>query len=128
MDCSGLTAPILAMRAMGFSAEQVFSSEVVEYKRDFVRLNAPGAALCEDMSRRDHGSMPACERLRFPVQALALVSQQDKLFWGPGAKVFFETAKTTQAGLPPAVVFENAQGIKEVLPRIHRALKKLGGM
>jgi site-specific DNA-cytosine methylase len=61
MDCSGLTAPILAMRAMGFSAEQVFSSEVVEYKRDFVRLNAPGAALCEDMSRRDHGSMPACD-------------------------------------------------------------------
>jgi len=119
---------VLAMRAMGFRVQHVFSSEVMAYKRDFIRLNSPGVPLYEDMSQRDHSSLPDCDLYvcGFPCKPWSSLHSRSKLFREPGAKVFSETVETIRVAQPPAVVLENVAGIRKVMPRIMRTLKKLG--
>jgi site-specific DNA-cytosine methylase len=123
-----LEAPVLAMRAMGFHVQHVFSSEVIAYKRDFIRLNSPGVPLYEDMSKRDHSSVPDCDLYvcGFPCKPWSSLHSRTKLFREPGAKVFSETVETIRVTQPPAVVLENVAGIRKVMPRILRTLKQLG--
>ena len=127
-DCSGLEAPVHALRAMGFRVEHTFSSESVAFKRDFIRLNSPGVPLCEDILKRDHGDLPQCDLYvcGFPCKPWSSLHSRTKLFKEPGAKVFFEAVRAIRVALPPAAVLENVQGIRKVLPRILQALKKLG--
>lgn len=119
---------MLAMKAMGFRVQHVFSSEVMAYKRDFIRLNSPGVPLYEDMSQRDHSSLPECDLYvcGFPCKPWSSLHSRSKLFREPGAKVFSETVETIRVAQPPAVVLENVAGIRKVMPRIMRTLKKLG--
>jgi site-specific DNA-cytosine methylase len=123
-----LEAPVLAMKAMGFRVQHAFSSEVIAYMRDFSRLNSPGVPLYEDMSQRDHSSLPHCHLYvcGFPCKPWSSLHSRTKLFREPAAKVFSETVETIRVAQPPAVVLENVAGIRRVMPRIMRTLQKLG--
>jgi len=127
-DCSGLEAPVLALRQMGFRVDHVSSSEKVAWKREYIRLNSPGVPLCEDMLKRDHGDLPECDLYvcGFPCKPWSSLHSRTRLFKEPGAKVFFEAVRTIQVSLPPSAVLENVQGIRKVLPRILQALRRLG--
>ena len=59
-DCSGLDAPVFALKALqlprGF--QHVFCCDVDAKKRKFLQANSPSAQVYNDMLRRDHSQLP----------------------------------------------------------------------
>lgn len=128
-DCSGLEAPVHAMKAMGFRLEQVFSSETVGWKREYLRLNlAPQTQIFKDMLRRDHGSLPSCDIYccGFSCKPFSTLHTRSRMFKEKEAKVFFGAVNTIRATLPPVAVLENVRGIRKVMSRVLQTLKGLG--
>ena len=60
-DCSGLDAPVFALKAISLrhGMKHVFSCEVDARKLKFLTANSPEAILYGDMLRRKHESVPA---------------------------------------------------------------------
>ena len=128
-DCSGLDAPVLAMKAMGFQVEHLFSSEIVSWKRDYIRLNSsPKIAIFQDMLRREHESLPQCDVYccGFSCKPFSKLHNRSKLFREKEARVFFGAVRTIRAMLPPVAILENVDGIRKVMTRVKKELKGLG--
>ena len=123
-DCSGLDAPILAMKVLGFRVEHAFSSEVVDWKREFIRLNSsPKTVIFDNMLRRDRASLPAFDIYccGFSCKPFSSLHNRSRLFRESEAKVFFETLRTIRATRPPVAILEQVGQ-----PRVLKKLK-VGG-
>ena len=128
-DCSGLDAPILAMKVLGFRVEHAFSSEVVDWKREFIRLNSsPKTVIFDNMLRRDRASFPACDIYccGFSCKPFSSLHNRRRFFRESEAKAFFETSRTIRALRPPRAILENVDGIRKVMPRVVKELKGAG--
>ena len=128
-DCSGLDVPVLAMKALGLRVEHAFSSEVVDWKWEFIRLNSsPKTAIFENMLLRDRESLPRCDIYccGFSCKPFSSLHTRSRLFREREAKVFFETLRTIRAMRPPVAILENVEGIRKVMPRVLKELKGAG--
>ena len=114
---------------LGFRVEHTFSSEVVEWKREFIRLNSsPKTVIFDNMLRHDRASFPACDIYCYGLSCKPCSSlhNRSRLFRESEAKVFFETLRTIRELRPPVAMFENVDGIRKVMPRAVKELKGAG--
>lgn len=127
-DCSGLEAPLLAMRCMRITVDHAFSSEISSWKRAYIEANFRPATLFSDMIRRDHARLPACDLYvcGFSCKPFSSLHNRSKLFREKEAKVFFSTLATISKLKPRAAVLENVSGIKRVMARVLNRLRALG--
>ena len=126
-DCSGLEAPLLALKAMQVPFRHVFSSEIDPQKRDFINMNFPGAVLYDDMARRDQSLAPPHDLYvcGFPCKPFSSLHHGSQFFKEAQARPFFAAIKTIAACLPAVAILENVPGIQRVMPQVLRHLRKL---
>lgn len=128
-DCSGAEAPIWSLRSMNMPHTHVFSCDVSENVRKFVRAcSQPVGPIYEDMLRRDVESLPAHSLYLcgFPCTPFStLRGHSTRLMREPAAKPFFCAVKTIGRCLPAIAVLENVLGIDKVLKRVLTYFEKL---
>ena len=57
-DCSGIEAPIEALRQMKVVHEQVWSCEIEKYVLPMLNANSKHKIFYEDMTKRDYKKLP----------------------------------------------------------------------
>ncbi len=126
-DCSGLDAPILAIRAMGIPHKHTFSCEINAKTRQFIRANSPQAVVFEDMCRRDHATLPPHNLYvcGFPCKPFSSLRCKSRYLRDPQARPFFAMLRTLRQCLPALAVLENVPGLITVLDKVWQHLHAL---
>ena len=112
-DCSGIEAPIMALKALRVPHEHLFSSEIDKDCREIIRKNYRPKKIFEDLVRRDHKKLPRLDLYvaGFPCQAFSGLRNDAKGFQDPRGTIFFECLKTLQSTQPACFLFENVRGL-----------------
>ena len=134
-DCSGLEAPVFALRALNVARRHVISNEVNDKKRQYIKTNFayasprgnPQLNLSPDMLSRDHQSLPLCDLYvcGFPCKPLSKLHHKSLGLREKEARPFTAVLKTLRAILPAVAVLENVRGIAPYLPKIWARLRSL---
>ncbi len=113
-DCSGMEAPIQALRNLGVSFTHVFSSDTDEKVRRTIRANYPPEILYRDITKRDVSKVPSVDLYLagFPCQPFSYAGKkqgfQDSQNRGT---VFFKILEYIRKKRPKVFVLENVKGI-----------------
>ena len=132
-DCSGLEAPLLALRMLRVPHSHVFSSEIHPRKRQFIEhtfasaSSRGGCRVYLDMLRRDPQTMPRCDLYvcGFPCKPFSILNRKSKGFREVQARPFTAVLKTLRTMLPPVAVLENVVGIRRYLDKVWSRLSRL---
>lgn len=128
-DCSGAEAPVWALRQMRVPHRHIFSCDVDPTVRSFIQAaSPPEKAVYEDMLRRSVDELPDIDIyvVGFPCTPYSLLRRhQTRLLREPAAKPYFELLRVLRTKRPALAILENVLGLRSVLPRILRDLKKL---
>ena len=133
-DCSGMEAPVQAMRNLGVRYSHEFSCDVDRYARATIAANFPHGRTYKDVTTRDNTTAPSCDVYiaGFPCQPFSMAGQKqgfdDERSRG---KIFFNVRDYIARQKPRAFVLENVAGLKninkgEYLAAILKSLAQLG--
>ena len=129
-DCSGLDAPVFALKAVQLPSgfRHVFCCDVNAKKRKFLQANSPSAQIYHDMLRRDHRQLPEHDLyvVGFPCQPFSRLHVGTKGFKERAARPFQAMLDTLRVQKPMIAVLENVSGLRTYLEKVHRALYALG--
>ncbi len=129
-DCSGLDAPVFALKALNMPVgfRHLFCSDVEAKKRSFLAANHPDATIYSNMLHRDHRQLPRHDMYicGFPCKPWSALHVKSKGFREQAARPFRAVCRTLREQLPVVAVLENVCGIRKVLDRVHRELHTLG--
>ena len=115
-DCSGLEAPMVALRQMQFRVCHVFSSEIAACAREWIQHNFKPQVIYEDILLRNEKNVLAQSSFDGyvagpPCQPWSLLNHR-RLGWkDPRAKVFKSTIQTILQGKPRWAIIENVVAI-----------------
>lgn len=130
-DCSGIEAPIEALRQMKVVHKQVWSCEIEKYVLPMLKANSKHEIFYEDMTKRDYNKLPKINMYvcGFPCQPFSIANTQR---YEKHAKdnIFTYCLKTIKSAKPEIFVLENVKGLimgkmKKTFDTIMRKLKAL---
>ena len=130
-DCSGMEAPVQALRRMRVRFEHMFSSDICPHVRSTISANFMPGCLYPDLTTRDVVETPSVDLYiaGFPCQPFSSAGlQQGFQDQKKRGIVFFSIAEYLRVHLPRAFVLENVVGLttlergrymKAVLEELH---------
>ena len=128
-DCSGAEAPIWALREMGIPHRHIFSCDVDGVVRSFIQsASPPEDKVYEDMLQRSVADLPDIDVYvaGFPCTPYSLLRRHStRMFKEKAARPYFELLKVLRAKRPALAILENVLGLRSVLPKVLRDLKRL---
>jgi len=113
-DCSGMEAPIQALRNLGLNFEHKFSCDVDKHARATIQANFPHGIMYDDIKKRENESAPDVDVYvaGFPCQPFSTAGKQqgfkDKLGRG---EIFFDVCDFLAKRKPRVFVLENVWGL-----------------
>lgn len=114
-DCSGMEAPIQALKNMGVPFAHHFSSETDPHARETIAANfAPEKKFYKDMNSRKNDKAPGCHLYvaGFPCQPYSLAGKKEGLEDTQGrGKIFWSVRRYIRKKLPATFLLENVQGL-----------------
>lgn len=112
-DCSGIEAPIMALKLMGIKHNHLFSSEIDENCRKVIQSNYSPKKIYNDITKRDHRILPKLDLYvaGFPCQAFSGLRHDASGFQDPRGTIFFECLETIRHTCPKWFILENVRGI-----------------
>ena len=133
-DCSGMEAPVQAMRNLGVRYSHEFSCDVDRYARATIAATFPHGRTYKDVTTRDNTTAPSCDVYiaGFPCQPFSMAGQKQGFDDERGrGKIFFYVRDYIARQKPRAFVLENVAGLKninkgEYLAAILKSLAQLG--
>jgi DNA (cytosine-5)-methyltransferase 1 len=131
-DCSGIEAPIQALKNLGINFEHVFSCEIDKYARQSIRANYEPGILYEDITTRDHSALPDIDLYvcGFPCQPFSHAGTRRGVD-DPRGTIFWHCLETIKEKLPFVFILENVRGLLsinngETFKEIIKSLKEIG--
>jgi len=111
-DCSGIEAPIQALKNLGIKYSHEFSSELDKYVIKSIKANYNPKIIYGDMTTRNHSELPDIDLYvcGFPCQSFSLAGSKRGLD-DPRGKIFFHCVATIKAKQPKYFVLENVKGL-----------------
>lgn len=112
-DCSGIEAPIQALKHLGIPFRHVFSSEIDKYCIQSIKANyEPEILYTQDMRERNHTELPDIDLYvcGFPCQPFSQAGRMKGLQDNRG-NVFFSCIDTIRIKQPKYFILENVRGI-----------------
>jgi DNA (cytosine-5)-methyltransferase 1 len=116
-DCSGLDAPIIALKAAGIDHEHVFSAETDQHCIDTINANSAPGIIFGDIMERDNSKAPYVDMYiaGFPCQPFSTMGKQQGMDDNQGrGTVFFGVLEYIQAKLPKIFILENVKGLSTI--------------
>jgi hypothetical protein len=130
-DCSGIEAPMYAMREMGIATQHAWACDCDKNCQEFIKVNFASTKLYNDILKRDVQTLPKLELhgyvAGFPCQPFSRMNSQAQGFRDKRAKVLGAVLGTIKEKLPKWAVLENVVGILQHRKKLLSTLKqKLG--
>jgi site-specific DNA-cytosine methylase len=116
-DCSGLEAPLVALRRLGMSFRHEFSSELCSTARRVLRANFRPRRLFRDLTSRSISETPRVDLYvaGFPCQAFSTQGQQQGFCDERGRGViYYYLRRYIKVKRPKAFVLENVKGLLQI--------------
>jgi len=133
-DCSGMEAPVQAIRNLGVKYEHAFSCDICKFARATIEANFPAKRMYEDLTKRDNSTAPAVDVYiaGFPCQPFssAGLRQGFEDLRGRGT-IFFDVRDYIDKKRPKIFLLENVRGLQSInkgsyFQAIMESLEKLG--
>ena len=123
-DCSGVEAPVHALRGLRVQHTHVFASEIAPAPRRMIRANSMPAKLYKDLL-----TDPAAEFVHlyvsgFSCKPFSMLHHGSKLLEEEQAQVFYGVVRRISSVLPACFVLENVLGISRVKSEVLACLRQ----
>jgi len=132
-DCSGIEAPIVALKQLGVPFTHEFSSEVDRHCVTTIRANFEPKIIFNDMTKRNVKDVPDIDLYvcGFPCQPFSVAGKRDGVR-DPRGTIFWECVKVIRHKRPMVFVLENVKGLLsidggETFKQMMRELKSIKG-
>jgi len=133
-DCSGMEAPIQAIRNLGVAFKHVFSCDIDRHARATIQANFPHGRMYEDCTARDNVEAPSCDVYvaGFPCQPFSLQGRRQGFQDAQGrGMIFFHIRDYIEKKRPKVFILENVAGLATInkgqyLEAILASLEELG--
>lgn len=130
-DCSGIEAPIQALKQIGIKHRHVFSSDIDKYALQSIRANYDPEIIFGDITERDIKDVPDIDLYvcGFPCQTFSLAGNRQG-FNDKRGNVFFSCLEVILEKEPKIFILENVKGLLshdsgKTFKRIKEELEKL---
>lgn len=113
-DCSGIEAPIQALKLLGIKINHIFSSDIDKHCIQFIKQNYKPKIIYNDITKRKHKSVPYIDIYvaGFPCQAFSSESAGKRQgFNDDRGTIFFHCFETIKNKKPKIIVLENVRGL-----------------
>ena len=112
-DCSGIEAPIEALKQLGVPFQHKWACEIDKFARQSILANYEPEILYEDITERDHTKLPDVDIYvcGFPCQSFSLMGKK-KGTKDPRSNIMLHCIKVIQAKLPSIFILENVKNFK----------------
>ncbi len=109
-DCSGIDAPIHALRQIGIPFKHVWSCEIDKYARLSINANSVPEILYTDITKRNHSLLPDVDIYvcGFPCQPFSLMGLKNGSM-DSRSNIMFECIKVISKKLPNIFILENVK-------------------
>jgi DNA (cytosine-5)-methyltransferase 1 len=131
-DCSGIEAPIQALKNLGIPFKHVFSSDIDPYCRQSIIANYDPAILYEDMTNRNIVQIPEIDLYvcGFPCQSFSTAGKRKGMKEKRG-QIFWHCVDVIEAKQPSVFILENVKGLLTInngktFDKIIKTLKEIG--
>ena len=127
-DCSGLDAPVHALRALEIPHRHVFSCENNLAARTMIETNCKPDVFFKDVLTSCEDADPFCHLYvaGFSCKPFSRLHNKSKLLEEKDASIFRAVVKRISTLRPPCFVLENVEGIQRVMGEILSQLKACG--
>lgn len=132
-DCSGVEAPIVALRELGIDFKHVFSSEINPKLVNFILREYKPDIIYDNIIERDHTQVPYVDLYvaGFPCPSFSSASRYREGFKSDRGSLFFHCFNTIKNVRPKYFILENVKGILthqkgETFKLIKQYLESLG--
>jgi DNA (cytosine-5)-methyltransferase 1 len=112
-DCSGIEAPIEALKQLKVPFKHVFSSEIDPYARQSILANYHPEILYEDLTQRNHSQLPDLDIYvcGFPCQPFSLMGRKGGST-DTRANIMLHCIEVIQKKKPKIFILENVKNFK----------------
>lgn len=112
-DCSGIEAPIQALKQLGIPFVHKWSCEIDKYARQSILANYEPETLYEDITKRDHSQLPDVDLYvaGFPCQSFSLMGKKlgSK---DPRSNIMMHCIEVIKKKRPSVFILENVKNFK----------------
>jgi DNA (cytosine-5)-methyltransferase 1 len=112
-DCSGIEAPIEALKQLGIPYQHKWSCEIDKFARKSIMANHPPEIMYEDITERDHSQLPDVDFYicGFPCQSFSLMGKQLGTK-DPRGNIMLHCIDVIKKKQPPVFILENVKNFK----------------
>lgn len=112
-DCSGIEAPIEALKQLGVPYQHKWSCEIDNAARQSIMVNHPPEIMYEDITKRDHAQLPGVDIYvcGFPCQAFSLMGKKRGTN-DPRSNIMLHCIDVIKKKRPPVFILENVKNFK----------------
>ena len=112
-DCSGIEAPIEALKQLGISFEHSFSCEKDKYALQSIKANYKPEKIYTDITKRKHGLLPNIDIYvcGFPCQPFSLMGNKMGTE-DSRSNIMYQCIKVIKKKLPKVFILENVKNFK----------------
>lgn len=112
-DCSGIEAPIEALKQLGVPYQHKWSCEIDKFACQSIMANHPPEIMYEDITKRDHSQLPDVDIYvcGFPCQSFSLMGNK-KGTKDPRGNIMLHCIDVINKKQPPVFVLENVKNFK----------------
>jgi DNA (cytosine-5)-methyltransferase 1 len=113
-DCSGMEAPIQALKNLNLKIDHKFSCDINKHARATIKANFPHGMMYEDLTKRDNKKAPNVDIYiaGFPCQPFSTAGLQQGFNDEKGrGKIFFYVKDFIKKQSPRVFILENVSGL-----------------
>lgn len=112
-DCSGIEAPIEALKQLGIPFQHKWACEIDKFARQSILANYQPEILYEDITKRDHSQLPDVDIYvcGFPCQSFSLMGKK-RGTQDPRSNIMLHCIEVIKKKLPPIFILENVKNFK----------------
>jgi len=112
-DCSGIEAPIEALKQLGVPFQHKWSCEIDKFARQSILANYEPEILYEDITKRDHSQLPDVDIYvcGFPCQSFSLMGKK-RGTQDPRSNIMLHCIDVIKTKQPPVFILENVKNFK----------------
>jgi DNA (cytosine-5)-methyltransferase 1 len=112
-DCSGIEAPIEALKQLGIPFQHKWSCEIDKFARQSILANYEPEILYEDITKRDHSQLPDVDIYvcGFPCQSFSLMGKKLGTH-DPRSNIMLHCIEVIKKKKPSVFILENVKNFK----------------
>jgi DNA (cytosine-5)-methyltransferase 1 len=109
-DCSGIEAPIEALKQLGIPFQHKWACEIDKYARQSILANYQPETMYDDITKRDHSQLPDVDLYvcGFPCQSFSLMGRKLGML-DPRGNIMNHCIEVIKHKQPPIFILENVK-------------------